>query len=95
MDKQRLHQLTDLVLECQHWGTSHRADITIDNDGDHNVRIYPYVGEPNCESLVYYCDPGRIDTYKGDDFIFDPNFDAAEARIRQLLLEIKVDEDDT
>lgn len=93
MDKQRLHQLVDLVLDTGHWGKKNRACIMIDGDNDHWVNIHLDVGTGS-KSTTYFSDTERADTYP-DGYILDPNFDAAETRIRQLLLEIKVDEDDT
>lgn len=93
MTRERLIQMMDLILKCEYWGTSHRASIEIDNDGDHTIRVYPYVGQNNSKSTVYHCDDSRRLFYTSNEFVFDPNFDAAEARILQLLEEIKkVDE---
>ena len=93
MDKQRLHQLVDLVLDTEYWGTKNRACIFVDGYGDNWVNIHTDIGT-GAKSVTYYSDIEREGTYPDGD-ILDPNFDAAETRIRQLLLEIKVDEDDT
>lgn len=95
MTRERIHQIVDLVLGCTDWEKEHRASIVVDNDGDHMVVFHPYVGERGSESFCYFSDAGRKDTYDPDIFIFDPNFDAAEARIRQHMMDLKGQNDDT
>lgn len=85
MTRERLFELADLILGCAHWGTSHVAEITIDNGGDHRVRVYPNVGDENSKSTIYFCDQRYRFEDGHDGFVYDPNFDAAEARIRQML----------
>lgn len=91
MDKKRLHQLVDLVLDCEHWGLNHRASITVDNDGDHTMTIHFRVGDDDSDFRRFYCDTERRDTYSDFYNTLDPNFDAAEARIRGMMEEIKHD----
>lgn len=88
MTRKRLFELANLILGCAHWGTAHRVNIEIDNNGNHRIRIHPYVCEKESKSTVYFSDK-RYSFIASDEFIYDPNFDAAEARIRQLLEEIK------
>ena len=95
MTRERIHQIVDLVLDCSGWKKEHRSSITVDNDGDHTVSVHLNVGERCSESVVYYSDAGRKDTYDPNEFVFDPNFDAAEARIRQHMMDLKGQNDDT
>ena len=92
MTRARLFELADLILECAHWGHSHSANIEIDNAGDHRIYVYPNVGKDGSKSTVYFCNPAFIFEDGKNGFVYDKNFDAAEARIRQLLEEIKMDE---
>ena len=94
MTRERLHQMVDLVLACSKWGKKHRADITIDNDGDHQVSVYINVGERDNKSSVFVCDETRFSTCP-PDWVRDPNFDAAEAVIRQSLMDLKGVSDDS
>lgn len=82
MTRERLIELMDLVLECQRFGANHRARLEVDNDGDHQVYFYPYVGGRKT-STVYYCDEERQNHLS--NFEYDPNFEAAEKAIRALL----------
>lgn len=91
MDKQRLHQLVDLVLDTSHWGKSNRACIMVDGDGDNWINIYLNVGTGS-KSTTYYSDTERASTCP-DAYILDPNFDAAEAQLKQLLMEVKGEDD--
>lgn len=91
MTRERIHQLVDLVLDTEHWGKSNRACIMVDGDGDNWVNIYMAVGT-GADSVTYYSDTERADTYP-DGYILDPNFDAAEARLKQLLMEVKGEDD--
>lgn len=91
MTRERIHQLVDLVLDTGHWGKSNRACIMVDGDGDNWVNIYLNVGSDS-PSTTYFSDGWRANTYP-DAHIFDPNFDAAEARLKQLLMEVKGEDD--
>lgn len=93
MTRERIHQLVDLVLDCKHWGLNHRASITVDNDGDHTMTIHFRVADDDSEYNRYFCDKNRRDTYSLTFNTFDPNFDAAEARLKQLLMEVKGEDD--
>lgn len=91
MTRERIHQLVDLVLDTEHWGKSNRACIMVDGDADNWVTIHLNVGRDST-STTYFSDGGRVNTYP-DAYIFDPNFDAAEARLKQLLMEVKGEDD--
>lgn len=82
MKRERLIELMDLVLECQRFGTDHRIHLDIDNDGDHELYFYPFVGGRST-SIVYYCSNKWENNL--NNFILDPNFEAAEKAIRTLL----------
>lgn len=89
MTRERLIELVDLVLSCEHWGTSHRVNLMVDNIGDHRMYVYPHVGKGK-KSTEYYCN----NSIGGmpEDFVYDKDFSAAEAHILRLLDEIKVGE---
>ena len=89
MTRERIHQIVDLVLDCAEWGKENRVSITVDNDGDHTVDLHMNVGEKGSKSIVYYCDAERASTYDPNIFMFDPNFDTSEARIRQHMMDLK------
>ena len=94
MTRERLHQIVDLILLCEKWGFKHRAELTVDNAGCHEVRVYPYVNQQRVEShtTIYEANPT---VYMQDpNYITDPNFDRAEAHIRRLLDEIVVEDED-
>lgn len=91
MTRERIHQLVDLVLDTEHWGKSNRACIFVDGDNDHWVNIHLNIGNGS-KSTTYYSDTEREGTYPDRDII-DPNFDAAEARLKQLLMEVKGEDD--
>ena len=91
MTRERIHQLVDLVLDTEHWGRKNRACIFVDGDGDNWVNIYTDIGTGS-KSTTYYSDIEREGTYPDRDII-DPNFDAAEARLKQLLMEVKGEDD--
>ena len=91
MTRERIHQLVDLVLDTEHWGKSNRACIMVDGDTDNWVTIHLNVGSDST-STTYFSDTERADTYP-DGYILDPNFDAAEARLKQLLMEVKGEDD--
>lgn len=90
MTRERLFELADLILGCARWGHDHSANIDIDNAGDHRIYFYPNVGQKNSKSTVYFCNPAYMFEDGQSGFVYDPNFDAAEARIRQLLEKTKV-----
>ena len=88
MTRERLIELVDLVLSCEHWGISHRVHIMIDNYGRHELYVYPNVA--NGGKPISYCVNPLFPIPEGDDgLVFDPNFEKAEAYIRRLLGEIK------
>ena len=88
MTRERLIEMMDLVLSCKHWGHSHSVHIQIENDGDHQIYIYPNVNNGG-KSTVYEAHP-IIPIPEGDEgFVYDPNFEKAEAEIKRLLAEIK------
>jgi len=91
MTTARLIKMTRLVLACRHWGKSHRASITIDNDGDHTIRIYTNVLSGTSESILFYCDKSRRNDYPSL-YIYDPDFQQAEALIIKCLSELDGDE---
>lgn len=91
MTTARLMKMARLVLACNHWGTKHRASITIDNDGDHTITIHANVSD-HSESLVFFCDESRIDSYS-DEFTYDPDFQKAEAMLIKCLEELDGDRD--
>lgn len=91
MTRERIHQLVDLVLDTEHWGKKNRACIMIDGDNDHWVNLHLDIGTGS-KSTTYFSDTERADTYH-DGYILDPNFDAAEARLKQLLIEVKGEDD--
>lgn len=91
MTRERIHQLVDLVLDTSHWGKKNRACIMVDGDADNWVNIYTDVGT-GAKSVTYYSDIEREGAYPDRD-ILDPNFDAAEARLRYLLLDLKGEND--
>ena len=88
MTKERLIEMMDLVLSCKHWGHSHSVDIEIDNAGDHEIYIYPNVGNGG-KAKVYESHPIIPIPENDDTHVYDPNFEKAEAEIRRLLQEIK------
>lgn len=91
MTRERIHQLVDLVLDTGRWGKSNRTCIMIDGDNDHWVNIHLNIGTGS-KSTTYFSDTERAEYYP-DSHILDPNFDAAEARLKQLLMEINGEDD--
>ena len=88
MSKRRLIEIMDLVLQCKHWRSSHRAHLTVDNYGDHVLYIYPNVNNGGTATL-YYAD--RRFAYPDEtNYVYDPEFEQAEAHIKNLLEEIKM-----
>ena len=89
MTRERLFEMANLVLACAHWGHKHSVNIEIDNAGDHSVYFFPNVGDKDSKSTRYFCKPAYYFEDGKGGFVYDPNFDAAEARIRQMLEETK------
>ena len=86
MTKERLIEMMDLVLSCEHWGASHRVHLEIDNLGGHEVYVYPNVNNGG-KSTVYIAEQA-FPIPSDDGFVYDPNFEKAEAEIKRLKEEI-------
>ena len=75
MTRERLHQLVDLILEIDSNGHHNIAQITISNDGDHEIYVYPNINKGG-KATMYTA-------YKHSIY-YDKNLDAGEARLRQM-----------
>lgn len=93
MTTARLMKMARLVLACNHWGTKHRASITIYNDGDHVIRVHVNVGTNNSKQFNFFSDASMIGTYSDEVFTYDPDFQKAENLIIKYLGELDGDQD--
>lgn len=88
MTRARLEQIMRLVADCEQvWKKGHYVRLNVQGSGDHEVQIHWNVNEENTRAMYYWCDAKSAWKHHTDSpyEIFDPNFDAAEARIRGLL----------
>lgn len=74
----------ELVLQCEPLWPDHKVALDVDGSGKHQVYIYPNVDKGG-ESVVYFCSSRYMMPSK--TFVYDPQFDAAEARIKTLMEE--------
>ena len=91
MTRERLHRLVDMVLDLPDVDLKHRASITIDNAGDHLIRVNSPVEWPKNKSEHYasnyesFCYP--------ETFINDADFAKAEKRLERAIQEALEDEE--
>ena len=92
MTKERLVEITNLILQCDRWGTHHRVHLKIDNSGEHEIYIYPHVGNGGGSATYFAKMIIPCIEEVGEDFgyYYDPEFKQAEAHIKKLLEEIKM-----
>lgn len=86
MDRKRLHEIIDLILDCDYWGTANRASIEVDSDGNHTVHVYEDVGGRG-PSIFYFCDEKELE-YRSGHATFDPEFQKAEDHIKKIMRKI-------
>ena len=88
MTRERLIEMMDLVLQCDRWGASHRVHLLVDNYGQHEMYLYPNVGNGG-KSTVFIAD-SFFPLPDEEGYVLDPNFEKAEKEIRRLMEEIKM-----
>ena len=81
MTRERMLQIADLVIRASEIPRV-RASITIGDATDRYVYLHD-MREHDCTAFLTI---GLNETEDGVSYILDPNFDAAEARLKQLLM---------
>jgi len=89
MTTARLMKMVLLVQLSGIFGIKHRVKLTIDNNGDHQIRVHTNIRNDEENLSIFFCNRERIEDYSDNEaFNYDPDFRQAEAFIITCIEEL-------